>query len=42
MMWVFVVCFCFCLYRGLYPNVLKIEKMITGSQARGAFGFTDR
>ena len=29
-------------HSGLYPNVLKIEKLITGSQARGAFGFTDR
>jgi len=27
---------------GLYPNILRIEKLITGNMARAAFGFTDR
>lgn len=27
--------------RTMYPNIVKIEKCVTGNQARGIFGFTD-
>jgi tryptophanyl-tRNA synthetase len=25
----------------MYPNIVKIQKCVTGNQARGIFGFTD-